>query len=166
MIEPFLKAQLSRDEGRKLYAYRDLNGHWTIGVGHLVELDPFRKIAVPRITLITEAECDALLVADVEIAALRLGRVFGDALLTGLNAPRYRALVNMMFNRGEAHVKESTTITPAIKTALADDRLIHEINWSSQWPAVATAILESPWGKQIGDRGRRLAKQFELGIDQ
>jgi lysozyme len=158
-MEPFLRAQLSRDEGRVLETYRDKNGHWTVGVGHLVQLDPDRKIAVPRITRITDAECDAFLVADVEVATAALGRVLGFAL-SRVDPPRFRALVNMMFNRGEERVRESTTITPCIKTALVADFP------SGAWAMVGEAILASEWGQQIGDRGKRLAEQFRTGVDQ
>lgn len=146
-MEPLLKAQLERDEGRRLVAYRDSNGYWTIGVGHLLGTSP-------RMSSITDAECDALLAMDVEIATKSLGKVFGFPLAR-LDAPRMRAMVNMMFNRGIEHVQQSTTITPAIKRALDD----------GNWKPVGDAILASPWGTQIKDRAKRLAKQFTEGVD-
>lgn len=157
MIEPYLKAQLERDEGRRLKAYRDTStlmagGLWTIGVGHLLG-------GSPRMSSITDDECDALLEMDVAIAIKSLGRVFGDSLAK-LDAPRMRAMVNMMFNRGEGRVKDSTTITPAIRRALASDFT------AQAWVEVAKAIRASEWAKQIKDRGERLAKQFETGVDQ
>jgi lysozyme len=149
MIEPLIKAQLERDEGRRLRAYRDTNGYWTIGVGHLLG-------SSPRMSDITDAECDALLAMDIEIAVRAIGRVF-DSKAAWLEPARMRALVNMMFNRGEEHVQSSTTITPAIKEAL---------NGTAGWGMVAAAIKASPWGAQIGKRAERLAKQFETGLDQ
>lgn len=150
MIEPILKSQLERDEGRRLKAYLDnaTPPNWTIGVGHLLG-------SSPRMSTITDDECDALLTRDIEIATQSLGRVFGFPLAR-LGGPRMRALVNMMFNRGEEHVRDSTTITPAIKLALATDN----------WHPVKTAIEASPWAVQIKGRAVRLAKQFETGEDQ
>ena len=159
MIEPILKAQLSRDEGRLLYAYLDSEGYWTIGVGHLLERK--KNVARPRMAQITDDECDALLAMDVEIAVKALGRVFTN--LHRIDGPRLRAMVNMMFNRGEDAVEKSTTITPALKTAL------DVMSWKrgeEEWKAVGNAILASEWGKQIKARGERLAKQFETGVDQ
>jgi len=147
MIEPIIKGQLERDEGRRLRAYRDTNGFWTIGVGHLLGLSP-------RMSDITDAECDALLAMDIEIASRSVGSVFGFPVAR-IEAARLRALVNMMFNRGEEHVRSSTTITPAIKQALDD----------GDWKPVSAAILASPWGAQIKDRAKRLAQQFETGRD-
>lgn len=148
MIEPLLKAQLERDEGRRLTAYRDTAGYWTIGVGHLLGTSP-------RMSSITNDECDALLARDIEIAVTSLGRVFSGMGLATIDGPRMRALVNMMFNRGEEHVRQSTTITPAIKEALT----------TGNWHPVSNAILASPWGAQIKDRAKRLAQQFETGRD-
>lgn len=153
MIEPILKAQLERDEGRLLTAYKDTAGYWTIGVGHL--LGPHA-----RMTVIRDDECDALLARDVEDSITALTRVFGDDV-RNLDAPRFRAMVNMAFNRGERHMRDSTTITPAIKYALHGVPLL-----TDDWKPVSDAILASPWAKQIGARAVRLAKQFETGSDQ
>lgn len=149
-MDPILKKQLERDEGRKLEAYQDTNGFWTIGVGHLLGTEK-------RMTRITDAECDAFLAMDVSEAT----RVVSDVLilttfmLPGLPGPRARALVNMAFNRGERHMRESTTITPAIREAL-------RVN---EWAPVAAAIRKSPWAQQIGARAERLAYMFETGKD-
>ena len=151
-MDSILKAQLSRDEGRELKAYRDSNGYWTIGVGHLLG-------SSPRMSSITDAECDTLLAADVEVAIRSLQAVFGSVIGI-IDPPRFHALVNMMFNRGEEHVRQSTTITPAIKAALVLPSL------DSGWKAVSDAILASPWAQQIGQRAVRLAKQLETGVDQ
>jgi lysozyme len=156
-MDTFLKQQLERDEGRRLLAYKDSAGYWTIGVGHLLGTSP-------RMSTITDAECDALLIADVEEAIRSLSKVFGPVEIARCTAPRWRALVNMMFNRGLEHVQNSTTITPAIKTAL--NVMAFKPYADAEWKAVSDAILVSPWAKQIGARALRLAKQFEKGEDQ
>ncbi len=149
-----LRDELVRDEGLRLKAYKDTNGFWTIGVGHLLG-------STPRMTEITKDEAFALLVTDVEEAEAALQNVFGDIPncncghhLCDPERVRYRALVNMAFNRGEKHMRESTTITPAIKTALQ----------TGKWAPVSTAIMASPWAKQIGARANRLAQMLETGI--
>lgn len=160
-----LEQQLARDEGRSLTAYRDGNGHWTIGIGHLIDLDPNRLIAVPRITRITDAECKAFFDADDKVARANLIQVFTLSTLSNSTllrqdedgSPRWRAMVNMMFNRGIERVQNSSTITPAIRAALIG---------TGTWQAVSDAILASPWCAEIKDRGVRLAKQFETNIDQ
>lgn len=162
MIEPILKAQLERDEGRHLKAYRDTStlvdgGFWTIGVGHLLG-------GGPRMSSITDQECDALLAGDIEVAVNALNRVFGIIALSALNPARMRAMVNMAFNRGEGRMRTSTTITPAIKVALHYRQADPE--FYPAWAEVSKAIKASPWAAQIKGRADRLAKQFETGVDQ
>jgi len=125
----------------------------------LIDLDPDRKITVPRIQRITDAECDALLDADIAVAVGSLIVVFGSTKYMPLDDVRQRALVNMAFNRGEKHMRESTTITPAIKNAL----VALGIDSAGRWKAVAVAIKASPWAKQIGARADRLATMLEKG---
>lgn len=143
-----LKADLIRDEGKKLHAYRDTNGFYTIGVGHLLG-------TIPRMLDITDDECDALLERDIRNAQDATENVFCLISLTKLDEVRYRALINMTFNRGEEHMQSSTTITPAIRSALA----------GADWSFVGVAIRQSPWAKQIGQRAERLAYMFETGKD-
>ena len=135
----FLHKQLSRDEGRRLTAYKDTKGLWTIGVGHLLGTDQ-------RMTVITDDECDALLDGDIGVAMEALTNVFGPtSFLVTKDGARYRALVNMAFNRG-GNMHTSTTITPAIVAASA----------GGDWGPVAPAIEASPWATQIGARAERL----------
>lgn len=65
-----LIAELIRDEGERLDAYRDSVGLWAVGVGHLLG-------RYQRIERITEAESRALLVADIAEAE-REGRSLYD----------------------------------------------------------------------------------------
>lgn len=143
-----LKEDLVRDEGKRLVAYRDSNGFYTIGVGHLLGPEA-------RMTTITEAECDALLTADIQNAERAVSVVFGVLSTDPWPDARMRALVNMAFNRGEAHMRNSTTITPAIMLAMKD----------GNWSPVYDAIMASPWAAQIGARAARIAYMLRFGKD-
>lgn len=154
-----LREQLVLDEGLRTAAYKDTTDHWTIGVGHLLGKDTGTG---PRVKFITVPEAMAWLEADIDIAERAVNAVFPEvrtASVATLNV-RYRALINMAFNRGEKNMRESTTITPAIKAALVAD-IDHDIAWNK----VSAAILASPWGKQIGRRAERLAYMFSTGKD-
>jgi lysozyme len=150
-VDPILRAQLVRDEGLRLKAYRDTNGFWTIGVGHLLG-----KSDVPRVAEITEREAYAWLADDLTEAEDICHRLFPYWVL--IDAPRQRALLNMAFNRGN-HMVESTTITPALQRALVGPI-------GADWASVTAAIKASPWAAQVKDRATRLAKQLETGVDQ
>lgn len=144
-----LRDELSRDEGRRLTSYRDTNGYWTVGVGHLLG-------SSPRMSSITDRECDALLDADLDDAWQAVRRVFPfvDSWADTPEADvRSRALVNMVFNRGEDRVRHSTSISPAIFKA----------NETGDWSPVASAIMCSPWAVQVGGRAERLADMLRTG---
>lgn len=150
-----LYRELARDEGEHLQPYRDSRGFWTIGVGHLLG-------AMPRMVQVTLEESRALLAADVDEAVEAVYRVFPELPAAGFPfvfGARCRALVNMAFNRGEGAMRASTTITPAIRKALAAP----EAEQAAAWNAVSDAVLASPWGKQIGKRAGRLAVMFATG---
>lgn len=153
-----LYRDLVRDEGKHLKAYLDTKGFWTIGVGHLLNKGP----APPRMTEITEEECQALFNIDAaeaeDVARRVLDTNNGWHLLDDV---RQRALVNMAFNRGEGNMRESTSITPAIRLALRG----LGFNQDELWKAVAVAIKASPWAKQIKGRADRLAYMLETGKD-
>jgi len=158
VIDTLLRQQLARDEGRKLLAYKDTAGNWTIGVGHLLG-------SSPRMSSITDDECDALLGWDIDIALRAVNNVFGGPRIAMLDGARWRALINMAFNRGEGGMQKSTTITPAIKAALSPDVDSTPAERLALWAKVSDAILASPWGAQIRDRGKRLAEVFRTGAD-
>ena len=71
-LSPIGKAVLVARKGRRLTAYRDTAGIWTIGIGHTAAAGP---PAVRRGLTITAAECDAIFARDVETytAAVREG---------------------------------------------------------------------------------------------
>lgn len=153
-MDPLLRDELIRDEGCRLAVYQDTNNYWTIGVGHLLG-------DMPRMSKITMDEATALLAWDVEVARAAVGRLFPDLrscncthLVCEGDRVRERALINMVFNRGEQRMKDSTSITPVIRDAIAGVR---------PWSAVTTAIAASPWAKQVGARANRLAYMLEHG---
>ncbi|MET0365174.1 MAG: lysozyme [Sphingobium sp.] len=85
-------------EGCRLKAYRDIVGVWTIGYG---STGPH---VTPGLTL-TEAECEALLLKDLER--------FEKAIAAGARKAtdnQYAAIVSLAFNVGESAVLNSTLL--------------------------------------------------------
>jgi len=147
-----LRAELERDEGRRLLAYQDSRGYWTIGIGHLLG-------SSPRMSSITLEECYALLEVDVEEAIKIADRLLPawahwDCNDNHLGDSRQRAFLNMIFNRGEGAMRRSTTIMPAIIAAS---------DGTGTWGMVSDTIKASPWAKQVGARATRLAYMFTIG---
>jgi lysozyme len=106
-------------EGRRLTAYQDCVGVWTIGYGHTSRAGA--PAVHPGLT-ITEAEADAILSRDL--------RIFEDgvaALLVKARAPvaqcEFDALVDLAFNIGLGNLKSSSLLRAYIggdKTQAAD----------------------------------------------
>ncbi len=144
-----LRNELLRDEGIRLKSYQDTNGFWTIGVGHLLG-------ASQRMTDINEQECDALLESDINLAEQVARNTTVPTLFDTLTDTRQRAIINMAFNRGERHMRESKTIVPTIVAAMAAPSPL-------AWEVVRNAILASPWAKQIGPRADRIADMLATG---
>ena len=89
-IMPRLTALLVQHEDRRLDAYRDQAGYWTIGVGHLVTRDP----NAPKPKSITAEECDRLLAVDIA----RHAPIVERAVKVPLSDNQWCALVSLAFN--------------------------------------------------------------------
>jgi lysozyme len=131
-----LITQLRRDEGVKLYPYRDSVGKLTIGVGR--NLDD---------TGISGEEADVLLQNDIARATELLEK---DLPWTAAIDPiRKAALVNMCFNMGIGGLLGFRQALGAMQVG--------------DWPGAAKHMLDSVWAVQVGDRAKRLAAQIETG---
>lgn len=89
-------AFITRWEGRKLTAYKDSGGVWTIGVGHT---DPEVKAGLT----ITPQQADELLAADLAEAESEV-----NATGVPLTQPQFDALVSFAFNVGNSAFRSST----------------------------------------------------------
>jgi lysozyme len=139
-IDPYLKAELERDEGRRLTAYRDSLGYWTIGVGHLLG-------GSPRMSSITERECEALLGCDIEDAEKVARDLFAG--FDDLDPVRQRVLINMAFNLGNRLAQFKR-----FRVAVAEKR----------WQDAATSMEDSLWYSQVKARAVRLKDAILTGV--
>lgn len=106
-LSPIGRAVLVAREGRRLEAYRDSAGIWTIGVGHTAAAGP--PVVVPGLTITAQA-CDALFARDVA----RYARTVREALAgsPGEDLPQnaFDALVSLCFNIGPTAFLRSTVL--------------------------------------------------------
>ncbi|WP_019906427.1 lysozyme [Methylobacterium sp. 77] len=96
-------AVLVAREGRRLEAYRDAVGIWTIGVGHTSAAGP--PAVTPTLRLTAE-ECDAVFARDVS----RFVRIVGAVAPLDLPEHAVDALVSLCFNIGEGAFRRSTVV--------------------------------------------------------
>ena len=108
-LSPIGEAVLIAREGRRLKAYRDSVGVWTIGVGHTSAAGP--PVVRPGLS-IGVAECDALFSRDVA----RFARTVREALqgappaAEALPQHAFDALVSLCFNIGPAAFLRSSVL--------------------------------------------------------
>lgn len=97
------RAVLVAREGRRLEAYRDSVGVWTIGIGHTAAAGPPSVLPGMRIDA---RECDAIFDRDVA----RFVRVVANAVPPDLPPHAFDALVSLAFNIGTAAFLRSSVL--------------------------------------------------------
>ncbi|WP_232631355.1 lysozyme [Methylobacterium sp. Leaf118] len=101
------RAVLIEREGRRLDAYRDSVGVWTIGVGHTAAAGP----PAPRAGLrITPADCDAIFSRDVARFVRTVAGALPGPPRETLPPHAFDALVSLCFNIGPAAFLRSTVL--------------------------------------------------------
>lgn len=150
---------LRYDEGLKLDVYKDTEGYWTVGIGHLLTKNPSKEVAIKeldklvgRSTMgkITEAEAQKIFAGDVKIAE---NGILDNSVLApvynSLNDERKKALINMVFQMGVAGV---ATFKNSMNLLLQKD-----------WSKAAINLAQSKWYKQTPNRAKRVISVFETG---
>ncbi|MBP7710783.1 MAG: hypothetical protein KA100_06930 [Rickettsiales bacterium] len=159
-----LKKQLIIDEGKKLQAYKDTLGFWTVGIGHLLtekdcELMQL-KIALktnPKATLtISEARCDQLFKNDVEIVLKSCKKIWSnfDNFLDEVQ----EICANMVFNLGETKIRK---LFPSFAKAVAAcdyKRAALEMKFND---GLKPEKGNCDWYLQTKDRAKRLVARME-----
>lgn len=95
---------LKRQEGEELEVYRDSVGLPTVGVGHLLTAAEKKKWKVGD--RITQAESDALLIADLK----RFEDCVTNSVTVPVNQNQFDALVSLAFNIGERGFTRSSVL--------------------------------------------------------
>jgi lysozyme len=148
-----LTAELRRDEGEVLTAYKDSLGYWTIGVGHLI--DPARgadpapfgaNLARPGAS-ITVNQSSSLLITDIGQKEAQLDHAL--PWWRDLSDARQRVLLNMAFNLG---VNGLLVFRKMLAAAQVGDYQI-----------AANEMLSSKWAAQVKGRATRLAAMMVAG---
>jgi lysozyme len=131
-----LRAELSRDEGRKPRIYIDTVGKTTGGVGRNLSDVPF-----------SDDEIDLMLTNDIVRTTAALDKNL--AWWRNLDPIRQRVIVNMAFNLGVAGLLTFTNTLAAIQRG--------------DYSSAATGMLQSKWAVQVGARATRLSNMMRTG---
>jgi len=129
-----LKEQLRIDEGVRHFVYKDSVGIETIGVGRNL-----------RDVGLSNTEIDLMLSNDVNRVITELDINFPWWVTMHANARE--ALVNMCFNLGITRLR-------GFKNMLGYLRV-------KNYSMAADEALDSKWARQVGERAKRIAAQFQ-----
>lgn len=143
-VDPQLVADLKRDEGCRLKAYKDTVGVWTVGYGHA---------HVAPGTVWTQAQADEMLVKDIikHNAELELEIPW----IKNLDPVRRRVLQNMAFNLGVGSATSGKGLL-GFKNTLEAVR-------TGNYERAALGMASSKWASQVHDRAERLVAQMRTG---
>ena len=135
-----LTAQLTRDEGRKKYAYKDTLGYLTIGVGRLIDA---RKGGGLR-----DDEMDYMLRNDINDRIDALTRAL--PWFQDLDDVRKGVLLNMAFQLGTEGLLGFTTTLGLVK--------------QGNYAEASRQMLKSKWAGQTPERAKRMSDQMREGV--
>jgi lysozyme len=150
-----LEAELIRDEGERLKAYKDTKGKWTIGIGR--NLDDVGTVPLTRTKAdvlangINQAEVDQLFAYDINRTANDL-----DSHLPWwrkLDPVRQRVMLNMCFNMGIGNAQHG--LCSFVNTLGLVQR--------GEYSRAADAMPNSEWAREVGIRAQRLANMMRNG---
>ncbi|HEE0521900.1 TPA: glycoside hydrolase family protein [Klebsiella pneumoniae] len=153
-----LYEMLRFDEGEKLKLYKDTEGYWTIGIGHLVTKNPSKEQAIAcldkelnRFTsgVISKSESEQLFNLDISRALRDIERSELSSIYIQTNGPRRAALVNLTFQLGLAGVLKFRKMIQYLKVG--------------NYEAAADEGLDSKWARQTPNRARRVSEVIRTG---
>jgi lysozyme len=146
-----LEDELALDEGKRLKAYRDTVGKWTIGIGRNLDdvgAHPLTRSVRDIIANgISEYEQDRLFDYDINRTVADLDREL--PWWRSLDPVRQRVMINMCFNLG-------ITGLCGFKNTLG---MIQRKEYSK----AADNMLQSNWARQVGKRANRLSEMIRKG---
>ncbi|QPI14001.1 lysozyme [Serratia phage 4S] len=147
------------DEGLKLTVYKDTEGFWTVGIGHLLTKDSSKAVAIKELDRLTGRSTDgSISVGEAEnIFKLDVSKaengIKGNSVLApvyeSLDSVRKMAMVNMVFQLGVAGVA-------GFKNSLA-------LLKAKDWDKAAVNLAQSKWYNQTPNRAKRVISVFKTG---
>ncbi|KAM9961134.1 hypothetical protein ACTFIW_010471 [Dictyostelium discoideum] len=160
-----IKDMLKYDEGEKLEMYKDTEGYYTIGIGHLITRIKERNVAIKSLEeqlghkvkmdsknepIITSSDSEALFEKDLSVATKSIeSNPTLSTIYKNLDNIRKMAIINMVFQMG---VNNVLTFKMSLK-------LIEE----KKWAEAAKELKNSTWNHQTPNRSNRVISVIETG---
>ena len=161
-----LKAHFRHDEGEKERSYKDSEGYWTVGVGHLLDAEQSdRELKAMGLEdelddwegfKITPEQIEELLDIDIDDTLTMLKLSFDESELEKLDSTRFISLFSMAYQLGS--VIKFPAMVKAVKTE-DWDRAADEMLWSCG----LKQQRRSAWYKQTPNRCQKMADGMRYG---
>ncbi|MCR3907542.1 glycoside hydrolase family protein [Aeromonas hydrophila] len=157
-----IEEQLMIDEGYKLTVYRDTEGFYTVGIGHLIKRDStiskphaialleqeLKTVLTPE-GRITPSECSYLFKKDLALVQKGIESSSFGAVYRGLDPVRQSAIQNMCFQLGTAGVSAFKKMWAAIS--------------KGDYEQAYKEGLNSKWFRQTPNRSKRVMQILRTG---
>lgn len=160
-----LKRELEHEEGKREAAYLDSEGHWHIGIGHLLNEQTDAELAILGLEddldnwdgfVISEDQIYQLLDHDIGETMRSLRNAFEDEVLESLDPKRFMAAFQMCYQIG------SVTGFPAFCNAVRDGRWEDAAN-EMMWRDGTVRAVRSRWYRQTPKRCQAMADLMNYG---
>jgi len=132
-----MRAELTRDEGRRKFPYYDQGRKITIGVGRNLDDVGLHDDEIDY--LLTNDLHDAAAVLDHNVPWWRL-----------LDPVRQRAMLNLQYNLGWGAFGQFARFFSAMS--------------QHRWDDAAIELISSKWHAQVGDRAKRIEGMVRTGV--
>ncbi len=137
-----VRSYIRTNEGKRLAAYKDTAGVWTIGIGHTGH-------DVHEGLVITDERCEQLYNNDCLTARIACVRLLGGFREGSLDEVRRAACHDLAFNLGETKLRGFHQTLDAIRR--------------SDWETASKQLLASEYAKELPKRAQRNALMLLKG---
>ncbi|MGY6036632.1 glycoside hydrolase family protein [Aeromonas sp. AE23HZ002T15] len=157
-----IEEQLKYDEGYKLVMYRDTEGYWTVGIGHLIVRD--NTISKVRAIEILSKELLSPIAPDGRITASEASYLFAKdlaAVKKGIESASFYAVYKQL-----CPVRQSSIQNMCFQLGIAG-----VAKFKKMWAAIDAGNLneayrqglDSTWFKQTPNRAKRVMETLRTG---
>lgn len=162
-----LKHELEIEEGKREGAYKDTEGKWTIGIGHLLNEQTDAELEILGLDddlpdyegfVITEEQIYRLLDHDIQETMGSLRNAFSDEILESLEPKRFMAAFQMAYQIG------SVTGFPSFCAAVREGRWEDAAN-EMMWRDGTKKAIRSRWYTQTPNRCQKMADLMQYGAE-
>ena len=162
-----LKRELENEEGKREAAYKDTEGHWHIGIGHLLNEQTDAELEILGLEddldnwegfVINEEQIYQLLDHDIAETMKSLRNAFDQETLDTLDPKRFLAAFQMCYQIG------SVTGFPAFCNAVREGRWEDAAN-EMMWRNGTIKAVRSKWYRQTPKRCMAMASLMQHGND-